>query len=158
MSEPVFRGTEDEKITHSPCGKRESFMPEYAGNFSWYCPICKEWFAPARSSAFTPVQCRDTSPETLVDVMRAMRDFTALELRPSPIGVLPTEAFYVIWMDKSEHVWKLTRTPAGAGHFGSREATVPAARAAADNPRCAEVRVLRCAQDVLEILKGAGVQ
>jgi hypothetical protein len=158
MSKPVFRGAEDDKIMHSPCGKRESFMPESAGNLSWYCPVCKEWFAPARSCAFTSVQCRDASPETLVDVMRAMYDFTSLELCPRPIGVLPREAFYVIWLDKVEYVWGLMKTPAGASHFDTREATIPAARAAADNPRCAEVRVLRCAQEVLEILKGAGAQ
>lgn len=154
MSEPVFRGDDEDKITHSQCGKRESFMPEYAGNlFYWYCPVCKEYFVPARQSPFAPVQCLDSDSATMADVMRGMLE--PMDLKPSPVGTGPVEAFYVIRKDSVERVWLLVNTPAGAHHFDTREAALAAARAAADNPTYPEVRVLRCAQEVLSIMKGA---
>lgn len=158
QDEPVFDGDPEDKITHGACGKRESFMPQLAGNmFYWYCAVCKDWFVPARTSALPPpVQCREADSETMVSVLRAVAQPFESQLRPAPIGVEPSEAFYVIRKDPVENLWRLVKTQAGRTYFDAKEAALAAARAAADSPSCTEVRVLRCAQEVLEIMKGAG--
>ena len=153
--EPIFNGDPEDKITHRACGKQEAFMPQVAGNlFYWYCAVCKEWFVPARTSTLAnPVQCREADGKTMADVMRAALEPLARYL--TPIGVEPSEAFYVIRKDSAENLWRLVNTPAGARHFDTKDSALAAARAAADSRDCPEVLVLRCAQEVIfKIMKG----
>jgi hypothetical protein len=75
------------------------------------------------------------------------------ELHYSPMGVQPHEAFYVVWLDREENLWRMFRPSDGARAFTDTERARAAARAASDNPKAKEVRVLRCAQEVVEILR-----
>ena len=155
-SEPIFDGDPEDKVTHRACGKREAFMPQWLGNlFYWYCPACQEWFVPARSSVMPPpVQCKEATGSEISDIMRVMVE--PMVFKPQPCGVDALEAFYVIRKDDEEGVWRLVKTPAGVSYFETDQAAREAARAAADRAHRGEVRVLRCAQEVVEVIPREG--
>jgi len=147
MSEPIYRG--EGKITHAACGREEAWMPESAGNlFYWWCPLCKDWFVPARTSTFSPETVLKYDEVDAGDFQRFLREGCY-----RPMGIAPHEAFYVVWLDRLENLWRAFPAPDGAPAFRDEKRARQAARAASDSPKAKEVRVLRCAQEVVEILK-----